>query len=245
MKWWIGCSGFHYNHWKKLFYPEDLPKSKWFDYYKEHFNTLELNVTFYRFPRLNVLEKWYKNSPDKFSFSVKIPKAITHYKQFHGTERMLNDCYTTISAGLQEKLGSVLFQLPGRTVYTEERLHRIINSLDPGFNNVLEFRHPSWWKENVYKLLGKHKVSFCGMSHPDLPEDVIQNTPVVYYRFHGTPELYKSPYKVSFLERVSGEIQSNKKVKQAFLYFNNDIDASAIKNARQLKKIVAGQLADG
>jgi uncharacterized protein YecE (DUF72 family) len=243
MKWWIGCSGFHYNHWKNVFYPGDLPKSKWFDYYKERFNTLELNVTFYRFPRLNVLETWYKKSPKKFSFSVKVPRAITHYKQFHETERMLSDCYGTIREGLQDKLGAVLFQLPGRSAYTEERLQRIVDSLDPGFNNVLEFRHPSWWNEGVYRTLGKHKISFCGMSHPALPDEVILNSPIVYYRFHGTPELYKSPYDTAFLEKVSREISGNKKAKQAFLYFNNDIDGSAIKNARELHQIVTGQLA--
>ena len=241
MKWWIGCSGFHYNHWKNIFYPEDLPKSKWFDFYKERFNTLELNVTFYRFPRLNVLQNWYKKSPPKFSFSVKAPKAITHYKQFHDTARMLSDCYATISEGLQEKSGPVLFQFPSRIGYTEERLKRIIDSLDPHFNNVLEFRHPSWWNESVYKILGKHKIGFCGMSHPELPDDVIQNTSFVYYRFHGKPHLYKSPYRSTFLKKVAEQIASNKKTKKAFLYFNNDIDGSAIKNARQLEKIVAGQ----
>lgn len=243
MKWWIGCSGFYYNHWKNVFYPEDLPKSKWFDYYKERFNTLELNVTFYRFPKLNVFENWYKKSPKKFSFSVKAPRLITHYKQFHDTAEMMAGYYATIREGLQDKLGSVLFQLPPRSVYTEERLQRIIETMDNSFNNVLEFRHPSWWHEGVYRTLGKHKISFCGMSHPALPDEVIRNSPVVYYRFHGTPELYKSPYDITFLEKIAAEISSNKKVKQAFLYFNNDIDGSAIKNARELHEIVTGQLA--
>jgi uncharacterized protein YecE (DUF72 family) len=81
------------------------------------------------------------------------------------------------------------------------------------------------------------------MSHPGLPDEVIQNSPIIYYRFHGTPELYKSPYDIAFLERVSGEILSNKKAKQVFLYFNNDIDGSAIKNARELFELVSGQLA--
>jgi uncharacterized protein YecE (DUF72 family) len=151
--------------------------------------------------------------------------------------------YETIREGLQDKLGCVLFQLPPRSAYTEERLQRIIDTLDPAFRNVLEFRHPSWWNEGVYKTLGKHKISFCGMSHPALPDEVVQNSPIVYYRFHGTPELYKSPYDVSFLEKVSDEISSNKKVKQAYLYFNNDIDGSAIKNARELHEIVTGHFA--
>ena len=242
MKWWIGCSGFHYNHWKNLFYPEDLPKSQWFDYYMERFNTLELNVTFYRFPRLNVLQNWYKKSPKNFSFSVKVPRAITHYKQFHGTERMLGDVYRTVSDGLEEKLGPVLFQLPGRSIYTEERMQRIVGSIDPSFKNVLELRHPSWWNEAVYKILAKHKIGFCGMSHPELPDEVIQNISVVYYRFHGTPQLYRSPYKLPFLKKIVAEIEGNKRTRKAYLYFNNDIDASAIKNARQVQKLVAGQL---
>ena len=81
-KWWIGCSGFHYKHWKEIFYPAGLAQTKWFDFYCRHFNTLELNVTFYRFPRLTVLENWYKRSPKEFKFSVKMNKAVTHYKQF-------------------------------------------------------------------------------------------------------------------------------------------------------------------
>jgi len=97
--------------------------------------------------------------------------------------------------------------------------------------------------EAVYKTLGKYKISFCGISHPTLPDKVILNAPVVYFRFHGTPELYKSPYEKTFLERVVKGIKVNKKINQAFLYFNNDIDGSAIKNARELKEIVTGQLA--
>src|SRR5215210_5140175 len=97
---WIGCSGFHYKHWMEVFYPKKLPQRKWFDFYSEHFNTLELNVTFYRFPRLENLESWYKRSTDAFRFSVKAPKAITHFKQFKDTERMCSDFYATTREGL-------------------------------------------------------------------------------------------------------------------------------------------------
>src|SRR5215210_608209 len=95
-KWWIGCSGFHYKHWKEIFYPKDLPQNKWFDFYLQHFNTVELNVTFYRFPQLSFLQNWYKKSPDEFRFSVKMNKAVTHYKQFNDTERMIADFYATV-----------------------------------------------------------------------------------------------------------------------------------------------------
>src|ERR1700747_49503 len=113
MKWFIGCSGFHYKEWKGIFYPEKLPQRKWFEYYSSRFNTLELNTTFYRFPQLGVLQNWYEKSPADFRFSVKAPRLITHYKQFNDSRQLLADFYGTIREGLQDKLGPVLFQLPG------------------------------------------------------------------------------------------------------------------------------------
>ena len=173
IKWHIGCSGFYYKHWKGIFYPEKLPQKKWFDYYCQFFDTLELNVTFYRFPQLSFLQNWYDKTPAKFRFAVKAPKAITHYKKFSGTADMLADFYTTVRDGLKDKLGCILYQLPPRLSYSENFLQRIIESVDPSFSNVIEFRHESWWKEDVYKTLAKHDISFCGMSHPSLPKDII------------------------------------------------------------------------
>ena len=237
-KWWIGCSGFHYKHWRGIFYPEKLATSKWFDYYNKRFTTFELNVTFYRFPRLSVLEPWYKESPEVFRFSVKAPRAITHYKQFNDSKRYLNDFYGTIQEGLKDKLGCVLFQMPGRIAYKEEKLQQIIENLDPAFTNVVEFRNESWWRPEVYNKLAQHNITFCGMSHPDLPDDVIQNTKTVYFRLHGVPDLYKSKYDVAVLKKISDEIESNKGTKEAFIYFNNDIDASAITNAIEMEQYV-------
>src|SRR4029077_11454320 len=194
MKCFIGCSGFHYKEWKNKFYPEKLPQSKWFDYYCQQFNTLELNVTFYRFPQLSFLENWYKKSPANFCFAVKAPRLITHYKQFNETEELLSDFYSTIKDGLKEKLGPILFQLPGKITYNTDLLKRIVNSLDDKFINTVEFRHASWWNKHVYDELEKHHIIFCGISHPQLPEDIIINSPTIYYRFHGVPKLYYSQY---------------------------------------------------
>lgn len=238
IKWHIGCSGFHYKHWKEFFYPQKLPQTKWFEFYCQHFNTVELNVTFYRFPQLSFLENWYKRSPEEFVFAVKAPRGITHYKQFHGTEELISQFYSVIREGLKEKLGCVLFQLPPRAAYTPERLNRIIESLDPAFNNVLEFRHPSWWVDEVFMKLTEKKITFSGMSHPLLPKTIVQNTGVLYYRFHGVPELYKSEYDTAVLKDFVKEITTAGKVKEAYIYFNNDIGGSAITNARQLQDIV-------
>ena len=91
MEWQIGCSGFHYKDWKGIFYPDKMPQRQWFEYYSSRFHTLELNVTFYRFPQLPFLENWYAKSPDHFSFAVKVPRLITHYKQFKDSQSLLTD----------------------------------------------------------------------------------------------------------------------------------------------------------
>ena len=210
----------------------------WFDYYTNFFDTVELNVTFYRFPQLSFLQGWYQKCPEQFRFSVKAPKAITHYKQFHDSARMITDFYETINNGLQEKLGPVLFQLPPRLAYDDERLERIINSLNPSFNNVVEFRHETWWREDVYKALAEHKITFCGMSHPTLPDDVIINTSNVYYRFHGVPNLYRSPYSKEFLQRVVSSVKNNHQIKTGWFYFNNDFDATGVRNAEDMISLI-------
>jgi uncharacterized protein YecE (DUF72 family) len=234
----IGCSGYHYRHWRGRFYPEKLPVRRWFEFYAQHFRTLELNVTFYRFPQLSFLQNWHAVSPPEFLFAVKAPRLITHYKQFNEVGQLLTDFYGTVQDGLQEKLGPVLFQLPPRAAYTPERLQRILAALAPGFVNVLEFRHPSWWQEPVYAALRAAGVSFCGQSHPALPNALVATAPTLYYRFHGTPLLYHSPYEQDFLRGIKTAADAAPAVEQAFLYFNNDIDASAIHDARQMLHLV-------
>jgi uncharacterized protein YecE (DUF72 family) len=237
-QWHIGCSGFHYKHWKGTFYPEKLAQTKWFSFYCAHFNTLELNVTFYRFPRLPVLLEWYDKSPPDFRFAVKAPRAITHFKKFNGTEQMLSSFYATVKEGLKEKCGCYLFQLPPNYHYDEIKLQRILDSLDLTVPNVLEFRHESWWNEAVFTALKAHEVSFCGMSHPDLPQDVVANTPLLYYRFHGQEQLYASKYSQEDLESFAKSLKENEEVRDAFIFFNNDINTSAVYNAKELQDLL-------
>ena len=238
IKWRIGCSGFHYSDWKKVFYPVDLPQRRWFEYYCRYFNTLELNVTFYRFPQLKFLQNWYDISPPDFNFSVKAPRLITHYKRFSDVKRLLSDFYGTTREGLKEKLGGVLFQLPARMMYSKELLNKIIEALDPSFLNVIEFRDKSWWKTSVYRELTKNKITFCSISHPFLPDNVVGNTSTAYYRFHGVPHLYYSQYKRDFILHIADQIISAKKVNQAYLYFNNTATIGAIRNAKFIDRML-------
>jgi uncharacterized protein YecE (DUF72 family) len=232
MQYLIGCSGFHYKHWRGKFYPEGLPVKKWFDFYCLYFITLELNVTFYRFPKLETLQAWHERSPADFTFSVKVPRSITHFKKLNDTARMLGDFYRLVGSGLQEKLGSVLFQFPPNFSYTEINIQRIIDSVDHSFENVVEFRHHSWWDKEAIARLGAHNIAFCGMSHPDFPNELIVNTTHVYYRLHGREQLYASSYSESELKRIIAQINSTSSIKRAYLYFNNDIEGYAIENAR-------------
>jgi len=238
MNWWIGCSGFYYKHWKEVFYPKGLPQKKWFEYYCEHFNTVELNNTFYRFPQLTSLQSWYNRSPEIFRFAVKAPRQITHFNQFHHSDQLISDFYGTVHEGLKDKLGCVLFQMPPRIDYTQERLQRILDSLDTDFRNVLEFRHPSWWNTEVYQALADKSVTFCGQSHPKLPSAMVHNIPTLYYRFHGVPALYQSLYSEPELQHFAEEVQESKNTHEAWVYFNNDIGAAALTNARQLMAII-------
>lgn len=239
IKWFIGCSGFYYKEWKTAFYPEKLPQKNWFEYYAQHFNTLELNVTFYRFPELIFLQNWYNKSPDGFLFSVKAPRLITHYKKFTDTEKLAEDFYNTVGEGLQNKLGCILFQLPPGIAYTPELLERIINAVDPSFRNVIEFRNQSWWNDDVREALATNNITFCSISIAKLPDEAMTDTNIAYYRFHGVPLLYKSEYSHQSLKKIADSIIADKKIEQACIYFNNTWGLAAVNNAEWLRKYCA------
>jgi uncharacterized protein YecE (DUF72 family) len=236
MECYIGCSGFYYRHWRGLFYPDDLPQRLWFEYYCSHFNTVELNTTFYNFPKEAFLRSWHERSPADFLFTVKAPRLITHYKKFADCKTVCAEFYDVILKGLKEKTGTILFQLPPSMPRTEVKLSEILGCLSNEFSNVIEFRHQSWWTDQVYDELSKHDITFCGISHPTLPDKLIHNTEVLYYRMHGTPRLYASLYSRDNLESISAQIMATK-AKKVFVYFNNDVNAYAVQNATALKEL--------
>jgi uncharacterized protein YecE (DUF72 family) len=238
MRWHIGCSGYHYRDWKEVFYPPGLPQRKWFEYYSSRFDTLELNVTFYRFPQLKFLQNWYAVSPAGFVFTVKAPRLITHYKRFNDCDRLLSDFYSTTIEGLGDKLGTVLFQFPPTMKYDPALLEQIIKSLTRDVKNVLEFRHPSWWTGDVFKKLKKAGIIFSGTSFPKLPEDVVINNRIAYYRFHGVPKLYYSAYTNRKLQTIASALLKDKTVKEVYIYFNNTATIGAIENALWLKEYI-------
>lgn len=229
-----GCSSFNNRFWKGIFYPENMPVSKWFDYYCQHFDTYEFNGSFYKFPTVKIFENWYKKAPEHFIFSVKAPKEITHIKKFTDCEELISDFYTICDTGLKDKLGCVLFQFPPNYSFSEEKLQNIINNLNPKFKNVIEFRHESWWIDKVWDLFMKNNITFCSVSHPQLPETIFDKCPLIYIRLHGTPKMFYSGYSSEQLN----DIKNKTKGKNAFVYFNNTAGEEGILNALELKKII-------
>ena len=228
-----GCSGFYNRQWKGVFYPEELPQSKWFTFYCEHFHTLELNVTFYKFPTVKMLEAWYKKSPVGFLFAVKAPRLITHYKKLKDCSEEIDEFYNACDLGLKDKLGCVLFQFPPSFKYSIEALEIILISMKPQFKNVVEFRNSSWWNKKAYDALRANGIIFCTVNHPQLPEDIIVTTSTVYVRLHGNPHVFYSSYSEEYLSNLHSILAQNKKIKNAYVFFNNTASTAGILNAQQ------------
>ncbi|MGO4773215.1 DUF72 domain-containing protein [Flavobacterium sp. W22_SRS_FK3] len=233
----IGCSSFNNRFWKGIFYPENLPVSKWFEYYCEHFDTYEFNGSFYKFPTLKILENWYKKTPQDFIFSIKAHKEITHTRKFIDCENLLKDFYTVCDNGLKEKLGAILFQFPPSYHFNSERLNQIIKNLNPKFKNVVEFRHESWWIPEVWNAFLENNITFCSVSHPELPKTIFTEFCLTFIRLHGTPKMFYSSYSNEELNLIKEQISN----KSAFVYFNNTASEAGIINALELQKKVKKQ----
>lgn len=231
----IGCSSYYNTYWKDVFYPKELVRKNWFEFYCKHFNTYEINGTFYKFPTLKTFQDWFNKSPDGFLFSVKAPKLITHVNKFIDCEVLLEDFYAKCNEGLQHKLACVLFQFPPSYHYDAEKLEYIISKLDLKFRNVIEFRHESWWIPEVVNKLSDYKITFCSVSHPNLPETLFTELPLVYVRLHGKPEMFYSSYSTQELSNLKNSILNQENIENAFIYFNNTASTAGILNALEMK----------
>ncbi len=235
----IGCSGFNYYDWKGIFYPIDLPQSKWLDYYTKIFNTIELNVTFYRLPLLKTFDKWYKETPPDFIFSLKGSRFITHIKRLLDPEDSLRLFFQRATV-LKEKLGVVLWQFsPGFTIDLQ-RLKDFLKLLKPyGIKNAFEFRNESWIISETFNLCRQYNVSLCMADWPEFIDDIAITSDFVYIRRHGKGGSYATLYSKAELKRDANRIRNYlKEGKDVFIYFNNDYHGYAPRNAMELKEMI-------
>jgi len=236
-RYFIGTSGWNYNHWKDLFYPSKLSQKHWFAFYASKFSTVEINYTFYRWPQEKTLLNWYNNAPTNFQFTLKVPRTITHIRKFHEVGEKVLEFYK-LTELLQEKVACHLFQTPPSMQFNEKnfiKLEQFCKTLDKMKKNVIEFRDESWWNEKIYALLKKYHVIFCITSGLNMPDDIILTSNIAYFRFHG--EGYATKYSNEELEKYA-ETMQKLDCEQVYAYFNNDANAYAPQNAAELKRIL-------
>ena len=229
----VGCSGWFYWHWKGLFYPAELPTSGWFKHYLKRFRTVELNAPFYGWPTVATVKSWLKQiERSNFIYTVKVNELITHIKRFKGTKTLIQD-FGYIADLLGPHMGCFLFQLPPSYHFTRARLTAIVSQLDPTRRNVVEFRHASWWRDEVYAAFRAGNIIFCSCSAPRLPDLLVKTTDEIYVRFHGKERWYSHDYSKAELAAWAARIK-DAAATQSWIYFNNDREGHAIKNAKAL-----------
>jgi uncharacterized protein YecE (DUF72 family) len=230
----IGTSGWHYEDWKGIFYPVDLPKSKWLEFYARHFTTVEINNSFYHLPSEKAFVNWREASPEGFVFAVKVSRFITHVKRLKNADEPLQNFLERADL-LADKLGPLLYQLPPNMKRNDERLESFLSILPGQYRHVFEFRHESWFDDAVLMVLMRYNAGFCVFDMPDLTSPVVATADFAYIRFHGSGGLYSSSYSDKELTDWAKKIaELGKKVKTVYIYFNNDVAGYAISNARTL-----------
>jgi uncharacterized protein YecE (DUF72 family) len=235
----IGTSGWYYDHWRERFYPVELKKDKFFDYYAQTFQTVEINNSFYRLPLESTFLAWKKKSPKEFLFAVKLSRYITHQKRLQDSKESLD--YFFVRAGkLARKLGPILVQLPPSLKRDDDRLKNFLKILPKKRRFTFEFRHETWFTPEVYTMLEDYNAALCLYELKGVRIEDTVTADWVYVRLHG-PELtaYTGSYSDEALElwakRIRGWAAEGRDV---YCYFDNDQKAYAVGDALRLIKLV-------
>lgn len=241
----IGTSGYNYDHWQGVFYPEDLAQNKWLEFYVKHFKTVELNVTFYRLPQESAFKSWHRRTPADFLFVLKGSRFISHIKKLRDVKEA-TELFFKRAKLLKEKLSVVLWQFPSQFKLKTQNSKLIKNNLDKfktflklltryKIRQAFEFRDESWFCDEIYDLLRKYNYALVFADSPRYPLVEKITADFVYVRFHGSKELFSSNYTKSELRNWAKKIKRWQKQKlDIFCYFNNDAQGYAVKNAKEL-----------
>lgn len=244
-RFWIGTSGWHYEHWRGPFYPEELPKSRWLAYYMERFPTVELNNSFYHQPKEKTWDDWREAAPEGFRFAVKANRFITHIKRLKGCEEPLSR-FLKGAERLHEHLGPILYQMPPNFLRTGEntaRLEEFLTMLPPNRQHVIEFRHGSWFGKETMDLLRRHGIAFCSFDMVGMDCPLTATTSFAYMRFHGSEALYASNYTDQMLAKWARQLRGLAEgLEEIWIYFNNDAYGFAVANARRLAEMLGAPL---
>jgi uncharacterized protein YecE (DUF72 family) len=236
----IGTSGWSYNHWHGVLYPHGIPTWDRLSYYVQRFHTVELNSSFYRWPTVAAFKSWHNRLPPGFLLSVKAPRGLTHAKTLYAPERWLDrirECWHVLS----DKRAVLLVQLSPKFACDYDRLAYFLQQIPWWLRVTVEFRHPSWHNDAIFSLLERHQAAYCIMSGANLPCVLRATAPFVYIRMHGPDHqyLYGGSYSDTDLHWWADRIREwNGQGKDVFVYFNNDGEGNAVRNASTLQSIV-------
>lgn len=231
----IGCSGYYYPNWKHTFYPKGVAPRDWLRYYSSVFDTVELNGTFYRVPKLADLQKYAAVTPGNFRFSVKMSRYITHVMKLADCRQSVDAFQNLVLDGLEGKMMHFLFQMPPSFIYHQENLDRVLAMLPHEPRQVIEFRHPSWWNDYVRLALDKANITFCQVDFPGMETPFLHTGTDFYLRLHGNPELFKSSYSDSALRAFYSRFPPG--CQRYTVYFNNTYYEAGYTNALQLRQL--------
>ncbi len=234
----IGTSGWYYDHWRERFYPPDLPKREFLEYLSRRLNTVEVNNTFYNLPGASTFEAWREKTPPGFLFAVKMNSYITHRKRLKEPEKPVANFFERADI-LKKKLGPILIQLPPSFKRDDERLGRFLKVLPKRHLYAFEFRHASWFDEEVYKLLRKHNAALCIYKLAGFNSPKETTADWVYVRLHWPGGAYQGSYSDEALRQWARDIKAwTKEGKDVFCYFDNDQRAYAVSDALRLKAMI-------
>ena len=234
----IGTSGWHYDHWMATFYPGDMKPKNFLDYYIKHFQTVEINNSFYRLPQKKTFAEWRDSVPKDFLFAVKASRYITHMKKLGDPKKSIKLFFDRVEA-LGNKLGPILFQLPPRWHCNADRLADFLKALPKKYQYTFEFRDQTWINPEIEKILKKHNSAFCiyDLNYFTSPKTVTAD--FVYIRLHGPNGAYAGSYSDKQLKEWAKDIKKwHKEGRSVYCYFDNDESGYAPKDALRLRKMV-------
>lgn len=230
----IGTSGYNYSEWLGSFYPEDLPENRMLSFYAQHFDTVEINYTFYRMPTVRVLQAWGKETPSNFIFSLKAPRRITHDLRLRDAADPLT-FFTDTSASLKDRLGVLLFQLPPFLKKDAARLEDFLHQVPEGFRTAFEFRNATWYADDVFECMRRFGVALC------VTESEQRDTPFEVTSDFGYFRLRKPEYSDAELESWAKRIDANgSQWRDCFVYFKHEAEGKGPHFAVRFRDIVRG-----
>jgi len=235
----VGTSGWNYPDWRGKFYPPNLAQHKWFDHYAEHFETVEVNATFYRTFKDTVYEKWRDRAPGGFTYVLKAPKRITHRKHLlEAEEDILNFCNSCSILG--NRFGLILLQIAPNTPADPGRLKAALSGFPDPRRVAVEFRRGEWFTDKVRSVLEDAGAVFCSADSPKTRLLPWVTSDAAYIRLHGRREWFTDEYTGGELEEIAdlARHMAEKGAKTVYIYFNNDVGAAAVRNASKLKEIL-------